>query len=317
LQSLLIAPTGDLAMRITLPNCAVFAFCGLLATGATTNGDEPKPPAPATPTVAPADAKRNVEKVPTTISGEYKGGELIELRVRDRIAYLVKPTGAVHPQKRWIFEFPFWLGVNDGFGSIAHRYYIEQALAAGFHVAGVDVGPSCASPAAADVCQEFHDLLVEKYGLSKKARALAHSHGGLIAYGWAIRYPESVDRIGGMCPATDFRSYPGLATVVTLPAKGLGYGLTLEELERRATEFNPVDNLAPLAKEGVKIFQLHGDKDLLVPTNANATEFGRRYRELGGSAEIVLLKDLGPTRRGHDGPELYDSAQLLKFLVGD
>ena len=169
--------------------------------------------------------------------------------MRDRIAYLVKPTGAVDPQKRWLWEFPFWLGINDGFGNLAHRYYVEKALAAGFHVAGVDVGPSCGSLATADVCQEFYEQLVSRHGLNKRARLLGHSHGGLIAYRWAFRHPACVDRIAGMCPATDFRSYPTLPNVAALP-KGLDYSLSLEELDRRSGEFNPIDNLAPLAKSG-------------------------------------------------------------------
>jgi pimeloyl-ACP methyl ester carboxylesterase len=280
---------------------AAALLCGLLM-AAVACGEEPKPA---------------VEKVPTKIAGTYSGGELVELRVRDRIAYLVKPTAAVDPQKRWVWEYPFWLGVNDGFGNVAHRYYIEQALAAGFHVAGVDVGPSCASPAAAAVCQEFHEQLVSKQGLHQRARLLCHSHGGLIAYGWAFRNPTCVDRIAGMCPATDFRTYPTFPNVVTGPTKGLDYGLSLEELERRAAEFNPIDNLAPLAKAGVKILHLHGDADLLVPTGANSTELARRYREFGGNAEIVLLPGLGKTKRGHDGPELYESPALVTFLLAD
>src|SRR5580692_8243105 len=107
-------------------------------------------------------ANRGVEKVPTKIAGTYDGGKLVELRVRDRIAYLVKPTGPLDAQRRWVWEFPFWLGINDGFGQIAHRCYVERALAAGFHVAGVDVGPSCGSPAAAAVCQEFYEHLVSR-----------------------------------------------------------------------------------------------------------------------------------------------------------
>jgi pimeloyl-ACP methyl ester carboxylesterase len=161
---------------------------------------------------------------------------------------------------------------------------------------------------------------VSKYGLHKQARLLAHSHGGLIAYGWAFRHPKCVDRIAGMCPATDFRTYPTLPNVVTGPTRGLDYGLSLEELDRRAGEFNPIDNLAPLAKANVKVLHLHGDEDTLVPTSANSKELARRYRELGGQAEIVLLKGLGAERansRGHDGPELYDSAALLKFLLAD
>ncbi|MBI2823874.1 MAG: alpha/beta fold hydrolase [Planctomycetia bacterium] len=289
----------------------VALLCGLLTIAVDAAGDEPRSPVPK------SDANRSVSKIPTKIAGTYSGGELVELRVRDRIAYLVKPTGAVDPQKRWLWEFPFWLGINDGFGNVAHRYYLEKALAAGFHVAGVDVGASCASPAAAEVCQEFYEQLVAKHGLHKRARVLCHSHGGLIAYGWAFRHPECVDRIAGMCPAIDFRTYPTLPNVVTGPTKGLDYGLSLEELDRRSREFNPIDNLAPLAKAGVKILHIHGDQDTLVPTSANATELARRYRELGGAAEIVLIPGLPAAKRGHDGPELYESAPLLKFLVGD
>jgi len=262
----------------------------------------------------------NAQKIPTKIAGTYKGGDLVELGAGGRIAYLIKPTGKVDPQKRWVWDFPFWLAIKDGFGSVAHRHYVEELLAAGFHVAGVDVGPSNGSPAAADVCQEFYELLVSKHGLHKQVRVLAHSHGGLIAYGWAFRHPQCVDRIAGMCPATDFLTYPTLPNVVAGSIKGLDYGLSLEDLKRRAGEFNPIDNLAPLAKVKVKILHLHGDADTLVPTNANSKELARRYRELGGEAEIVLLKNLGAERansRGHDGLELYESAALLKFLLAD
>jgi hypothetical protein len=259
-----------------------------------------------------AAARRAAMMVPTTIAGTYQGGELIELRVADRIAYVVKPTGPIDPQKRWLWEFPFWLGVNDGFGSLQHRHYVEQALAAGFHVAGVDVGPSCASPAAADVCQQFHERMVADYGLHPRARIMGQSHGGLIAYGWAFRHPECVSHVAGICPATDFRSWPGLFNTIAFPVKGLDYDLTLEELDRRALEFNPIDNLAPLANAGVKILHIHGDRDDIVPMEANSTELAKRYAELGGDAQIVVLEGLG-----HGGQQLYESEPLLRFLLGD
>jgi hypothetical protein len=262
--------------------------------------------------VSKSDADRAALMIPTKVAGTYRNGELVELRVRDRMAYVVKPTGTVDPQKRWLWEFPYWLGINDGFGNLQHRNYVEKALAAGFHVAGVDVGNSCASPAAAEVCQEFFERLVTDYGLHKRARIMGQSHGGLIAYGWAIRHPACVERIAGICPATDFRSWPTLPQVVGAPAKGLGYGLSLEELDRRAAEFNPIDNLAPLAKAGVKILHIHGDQDKLVPMGANSTELARRYREAGGAAEIVVLPGLG-----HGGNELYESEPLLRFLLAE
>ena len=280
--------------------------CGTLLVPVAASADPPKADA------SQSDAERAARMVPTKIAGTYQGGTLVELRVRDRMAYVVKSTGAVDAQKRWLWEFPFWLGCNDGFGNLQHRNYVEKALAAGFHLAGIDVGPSCASPAAADVCQAFHDRLVADYGLNKRARIMGQSHGGLIAYGWAFRHPDCVERIAGICPATDFRSWPQLANVINFPAKGLGYDLTLDELTHRAAEFNPIDNLAPLAKSGVKILHIHGDADTLVPISANSSELARRYRELGGAAEIVVLKGLG-----HGGQELYNSEPLLAFLLGD
>lgn len=268
--------------------------------------DDKKPDAPLT------DAERAVKMVPTTIFGTYRGGELVHLRVQDRMAFVVKPTGKIDPEKRWLWEFPFWLGTKDGFGNLQHRNYLEQALEAGFHIAGIDVGPSCASPSAAKVCQAFYEKITSDFGLNKRARLMGQSHGGLIAYGWAIRNPECVGRIGGICPATDFRSWPGLANTINFPAKGLGYDLTLDELSRRVSEFNPIDNLAPLAKAGVKILHIHGDKDELVPMSANSTELARRYHDLCGSAQIVVIEGLG-----HGGKVLYESEPLLKFLLAD
>ncbi len=255
-------------------------------------------------------AKRAVLTIPTKIAGTYQGGELVELKVRDRIAYLVKPTGQVDAARRWVWICPFWLGINNGFGVLEHRFYVERMLAKGFHVAGVNVGTSCGSPAAAEVCHEFYQLLTDKYQLNSKCRLVGQSNGGLIAYGWAFRHPDCVERIAGICPATDFRTWPTLPNVINFPDKGLGYQLTLDELSKRITEFNPVDNLAPLAKARVKILHIHGDKDELVPMAENSTVLAERYQALGGDAKIVVISGLG-----HGGRELYESAPFIEFLT--
>ena len=99
--------------------------------------------------VSKAEADRNVQKIPTKIAGTYKGGELVELRVRGRIAFLLEPTGKIDPRKRWLWDFPFWLAIDDGFGNVTHRHYVEKALAAGFHIAGTAAG--CQFVAACDL----------------------------------------------------------------------------------------------------------------------------------------------------------------------
>lgn len=249
--------------------------------------------------------------IPTKIDGSYEGGELVAMQFRGRNAYIVRPTKAeVDLERRWIWIFPFWLGINDGHGSLQHRNYVEKYLREGFHVAGIDVGTSCGSPAAAALCHEFYEKLRADYRLNPKARLIGQSNGGLMAYAWAFRHPDCVDRIGGICPATDFRTWPTLPSVVNFPLKGLSYDLSLDELTKRQAEFNPIENLAPLAKAGVKLLHIHGDKDELVPMEANSTELARRYKSLGGSAEIVVIKDLG-----HGGKVLYGSEPLVTFML--
>jgi len=163
----------------------VVLYCGCLMNAVAAAGEEPKSPPP------------NTQKIPTKIAGTFQGGELVELRVKDRIAFLIKPTGKVDPEKRWVWDFPFWMAINDGFGGVGHRYYVEKLLAAGFHIAGVDVGASCGSPAGADVCQEFHQLLVSKHGLHPRARLLCHSNGGLLAFSHISPLYEITVEIGG------------------------------------------------------------------------------------------------------------------------
>jgi pimeloyl-ACP methyl ester carboxylesterase len=244
------------------------------------------------------------------IEGTYPSGELLKLEVDGSNAYLIRPTKKTDPTKRWIWVAPFWLAVNDGQGRLQHRFYVDRFLEAGFHVAGVDVGTSCGSPRGAEVYQQTYQLLTSKYGLNARTRLLGQSNGGLITYAWAFRHPDSVDRIGGIYPAVDFRSWPGLANVVNFPDPKLGFGLSLDELTKRVAEFNPIDNLAPLAKSGVKIFHIHGDSDTTVPMDANSVPVMETFKKLGGDAELEVIKGLG-----HGGTPFYESVSLVRFLI--
>jgi pimeloyl-ACP methyl ester carboxylesterase len=243
---------------------------------------------------------------------KYANGRLTTSAVHGRFAFLIEPTGRVDSQRRWVWTFPFEQALADAHGKVQQRFYVEKLLASGFHVAGINVGVSCGSPAAAAVCDEFYKVLVSKHGLNKRARLIGQSNGGLIAYAWAFRHPECVDRIAGIYPATDLRTWPGLAQAVTYPAKGLDYGLMQGQLTARLTEFNPIDNLRPLAKAGVKILHIHGDADRLVPMDKNSTELACRYREFGGQADLIVLKGLA-----HGGASFFTSTAFADFLLAD
>ena len=59
---------------------SIVVLCGLLVNVVSAAADEASSPAPQ------SVAERNAMKVPTKIAGTYRGGKLVELRVRDRIA---------------------------------------------------------------------------------------------------------------------------------------------------------------------------------------------------------------------------------------
>ncbi len=60
-------------------------------------------------------------------------------------------------QRRWLWEFPFWLGINDGFGNLQHRYVEQAAQPRGFIWPALTWGPRVCESGRPG-CQEFHAL---------------------------------------------------------------------------------------------------------------------------------------------------------------
>lgn len=245
---------------------------------------------------------------------KYDQGTLVPLRALGTVGFVIKPTGTVDPERRWIWVSNLFLAVNwsDG-GGVVHRFTVEQALERGFHVAGIDVGTSLGSPAGAKLYHDFHQLLVEKYQLHPRARMLGHSNGGLITLGFAFRHPDLVERILGIFPATDLRSWPGLeraAGAGRITPEALSYELDQESLTERLAEFNPIDNLKPLAEAHVEFYHIHGTLDDVVPLGPNTEEFARRYKQLGGKIEVEVIAG-----GKHGGEEFYHSQAAVDFLL--
>ncbi len=64
-------------------------------------------------------------------------------------------------------------------------------------------------------------------------------------------------------------------------------------LESDLAAHNPMDRLAPLARLKVPLFHIHGDADDVVPLEPNSGELVRRYRALGGPAELLVVAGYG------------------------
>ena len=254
---------------------------------------------------------------------QWTFGEEIKFEFRGFKACVIVPKGAVDKERRWVWTSPGYLVFRKA-SNHGHTFYTEKLLAQGFHVVGLEMGAwrtTFGSPAGAALHHAFYQQVTQEYHLNKKARLVAQSNGGLIHYAWAFRHPDSVDRVLGLLPATDFRSWPRLEYVINPEAwpphalaipPGLSYNLTLAELESRITEFNPIDNLEPLARAGVKILHIHGDQDGTVPLGPNSEEFARRYRALGGPMDLDVARGYG-----HETPlpVYYESERAVQFLT--
>jgi predicted esterase len=218
-------------------------------------------------------------------------------------AFVIRPTKpAADGSKPWVWYAPTFINVLPNH---SNEWIFAQLLDAGWTVCGVDVGESYGSPAGRKIYSAFYNHVVKKYGLDAKACLVPQSRGGLMLYNWAAENPHRVRCIAGIYPVCDLRSYPGLKQAA--PA----YGMTDEELAKHLAEHNPIDRLAPLAKEHVPIFHIHGDSDTAVPLDRNSQVLYDRYKALGGPVELVVIKG-----KGHaEIPEFFQSPALLKFLM--
>jgi pimeloyl-ACP methyl ester carboxylesterase len=211
------------------------------------------------------------------------------------------------PARPWIWYAPSFIQVPYPLPKPLHEWYLSRLLTAGFAVAGVDVGESWGNPAGRAVFTDFHRAAVSHFNLRPKACLLAQSRGGLMHYNWAAEHSECVSRVGAIYPACDITRPSRLETL------GAAYGLTPEQLLGRLEQHDPVTRLAPLAAARVPVFHIHGDRDEPVPLESNSGAFVRRYRELGGPAELLVMKG-----KGHEEvPEFFQCQELLDFFLAE
>ena len=201
----------------------------------------------------------------------------------------------------WVWYAP----TLPGLPGPEETWMFREFLDAGVAVAGIDVGESFGSPDGRALYTSLYRELVQKRRFSKKPCLLARSRGGLMLYNWAVEHPESVGGIAGIYPVCDLRRYPGIDKAA--PA----YGMTPAELTEALAIHNPVDRAGPLARAGVPVLHIHGDRDTVVPLEANSAELARRYRRFGGEMKVILIEG-----RGHDmWPGWFQNRELVDFVI--
>lgn len=233
----------------------------------------------------------------------WHGFDKYEFDVHGRRAVVVVPPEPA-AGKPWVWHGEFF----------GHKPDPDLALLKkGLHIAYLKVPDMLGSPEAVQAWNQLYQELTEKHGFAKKVALVGLSRGGLYCYNWAAANPEKVACIYADAPVCDFKSWPG--------GKGTGPGdprnwqLVLErygfrdEAEAMAYRFNPVDNLAPLAKANVPLLHVYGDADEVVPWEENTGLVAERYRALGG--DITLIAKPGVKHHPHG---LEDSTPIVAFI---
>jgi len=234
---------------------------------------------------------------------QWNGYERLDFVLNGHEALLVRPKSPA-AGKPWIWRTEFF--GHEPQGDIV-------LLGRGLHVAYVDVQNLYGAPAAMRIMEDFHDYLVEAYGVSEKPVLEGFSRGGLFAFNWAALHPDQTAGIYVDAPVCDFKSWPG--------GKGIGpgsppdwerllkvYGFT--ESQALAYDRNPVDNLAPLAEAKIPILAVIGEADEVVPVTENMDLVETRYRKLMGSIQVI--RKPGGKHHPHS---LQDPAPIVDFVV--
>ena len=223
--------------------------------------------------------------------------------VAGRPAFLIAAPLCLDPAapRPWVWYAP----TLEKYPGKEEIWMISRLLAAGISIAGIDVGESYGSPAGRELFTALHTDLTRTRGYSSKPVLLGRSRGGLQLLSWAADHPEKVGAFAGIYPVCNLTSYPGL----TLAAPA--YALTPAELAAQLTAHNPIDRLAPLAAARVPLFAIHGDRDTLVPLDANSALLKSRYTALGGDMKLIIAEG-----QGHNlWPGFFENPALLAFLL--
>ena len=235
------------------------------------------------------------------VRSEQFGAVRTDFDVAGRRGFVILPAKPA-AGRPWVWYAPTLIGK---YPAPRHSWFAGRLLDAGFAIAGMDVGESWGNAEGRRMYSEFYKTAVPAFGLAGKACLLAQSRGGMMLYNWAAENPAKVQCIGGIYPVC------AIGNLFTRKEILEAYGMTGPELTASAADNSPIERLKPLAAARVPILHLHGDHDKVVPLEDNSAELVRRYKALGGDAELVVI-----VGKGHEEvDEFFESQRLLDFFL--
>ena len=241
----------------------------------------------------------NVGVAPALQSSQWNGFTRVDFVLAGRPCLLVFPHQAAEG-KPWIWRTEFF----------GHEPQTDLALLArGWHVAYMDARDLYGSPKAMALFGEFYPHVVVRFGLAQRVVLEGFSRGGLYAFNFAVAHPTRVAALYLDAPVLDIRSWPGRNRASKEWTQCLEvYGLTEQSLAN--FRGNPLDRILTVAKAKVPIIAVCGDADKTVPFAENTAILEQRYREAGGTINVILKPGVD-----HHPHSLKDPTPIVDFLV--
>lgn len=235
---------------------------------------------------------------PPAKRSQWNGYERIDFTWAGRPCILVQPKTPAEG-KPWIWRTEFF----------DHQPQVDLALLArGWHVAYMDARDMYGSRKAMGLFNELYAHLVIHAGLAKRVVMEGFSRGGLYAFNFAATHPSRVAALYLDAPVLDLKSWPGRGRPKEWAEALEAYGLTEETVA--AFKGNPVDRAGTLAAAKIPIIAVCGDADDVVPFAENTGLLEKRYRELGGTIQVILKPGVG-----HHPHSLEDPTPVVEFLL--
>ncbi|MEM9018202.1 MAG: hypothetical protein AAGC68_14405 [Verrucomicrobiota bacterium] len=221
--------------------------------------------------------------------------ETVEWEVGGRSARLVCPAGSA-PGEPWIWRCRFF----GAFPSVD-----EALLAAGWHVAWIDVKNEFGGPRAMEAFDQFYEELVGKAGLSEKPVMEGFSRGGLPALNWTLQNPTLVSGVYLDAPVLDLHSWPGDSREELWLKSLAAYDMTSKNADKWE---GPLGRLAPIAKHRIPVFLVAGGDDEVVPWSENGGLLEVALREANSPIEVIVK-----AAAGHHPHSLRDPRPVVNW----
>lgn len=244
-------------------------------------------------------ARSTANHGPGMTQSEWHGYERLDFVVDGQPATLIVPHKA-SPGNPWVWRAE-WFG--DRHGPQVSLALLEK----GWHLAYVNASDRYGSPDSMKIFDSFYHWLTKAFQLAPKMVMEGFSRGGLYAFNFAADYPERISVLYLDAPALDLKSWPGYQTA-RWPDVAANYGLTLEQME--TAKVSPLDRIEPVLKAGIPIIGVSGDADKSVNLEENLRVLEQRYREGGGTIEVIIKPGAG-----HYPHSLTDPTPIVDFIL--